>query len=311
MKHLAAIAFLLMVLTSKAQTVTSIADGLWDDPATWDCGCVPAAPAVVNVLHHVSSTQVTMFDLSIELHVLAGGLLDLSSHSFVQGQGATIKTVDVGGEMIVSIAGLTNAIINGSLTGSGEIYLYGGVTIGGVVSATNVRCYSGDIVLNNGSVHASGAFNMSGLLGALSGAGQICASDSLALSYCTVSGTIDLCDLSPTVTVPPFVDWCDNCTVASTVTYCSGSSCLASVQDLSSSATLAVYPNPAHDQVNFEGMPTGAELRIYDGLGQLVRAPRMALGTRTTMDLGSLPKGIYLATATKGMLRLSTRLVVE
>ncbi len=311
MKHLAAIAFLLMVLTSKAQTVTSIADGSWDDPATWDCACVPVAPAEVQVFHHVTSPQAN-FQMNMEVHVFSGGLLDLSS-AHVSGITSVPKTIDQGGLMLVRSASFRELVVNGSLVASLSIYLSGNpaATIGGTVSTQAVLCYGGDIVLNSGSIMVSIGLTMAGSGNSISGAGQICANDSIGLYNCTVSGTVDLCDLSSTTVVPPFVSVCYNCTAAPTVTYCNGSSCMASVQDVASIAALVVYPNPAHDHVTFEGMPAGVELRIYDGLGQLVLLPSVASGAKMTVDLGGLPKGIYLATATKEMLRLTTPLLVE
>lgn len=311
MKQIATLAFLLMMLPSRAQTVTSVADGSWDDPATWDCACVPAAPAEVRVFHQVTSTQ-AIFQMNMDVHVFSGGVLDLSVADVV-GITSVPKTIDSGGLMLVRSANFRELVVNGVLVASQYIYLSGNpaATIGGTVSTQAILCNGGDIVLNSGSIQVSSRLTMAGSGNSISGAGQICANDSIGLYNCTVSGTVDLCDLASTTVVPPLVSVCYNCTAAPTVTYCSGSSCMASVQEVSSTVTLSVSPNPANDNVTFEGMPEGAELRIHDGLGQLVLAPGVASGTRTTVDLSGLSKGIYLATATKGKHRLIARVVRE
>ncbi|HQW86980.1 MAG TPA: hypothetical protein PLH93_07340, partial [Flavobacteriales bacterium] len=39
-----------------AQPISSVADGDWNDPATWDCTCVPDGIVSVTVAHTVTLT---------------------------------------------------------------------------------------------------------------------------------------------------------------------------------------------------------------------------------------------------------------
>ncbi|HMQ74502.1 MAG TPA: hypothetical protein PKE21_05565 [Flavobacteriales bacterium] len=48
---------LLTAATTFAQPITSVADGDWNDPATWDCACVPDGIVSVTVAHMVTVTQ--------------------------------------------------------------------------------------------------------------------------------------------------------------------------------------------------------------------------------------------------------------
>ncbi|MBK9274404.1 MAG: hypothetical protein IPM49_07675 [Flavobacteriales bacterium] len=48
---------LLTAATTFGQPITSVADGDWNDPATWDCACVPDGIVSVTVAHMVTVTQ--------------------------------------------------------------------------------------------------------------------------------------------------------------------------------------------------------------------------------------------------------------
>lgn len=413
MKHLAAIAFLLMVLPSKAQTVTSIADGSWDDPATWDCACVPSIGDTINVDHLVGMGQ-DFASSSGGLFIGAGGTIIGAPGVILQFGGAfrndgalifehlslwpnqfatAINTGEITVEklFILTMGGFTNegsiatdslfvgtdianeasgvlivqnyqglgwcensgsmilttvelAMIGntGTVLVTGDAYQFsfygGGIEVLGdawlqSISTSGPVHVHGNVVMEGSANMVAGPMQVDGGLlvegnlylplnsallsigedlwvtGSVGGqGGSICVVDSV-INEGLINGLVDLCDLSPTVLVPPFVD-VDNGTIGSGVTFCASGACAVAIGERSS-AQLSIAPNPAHDHVTFEGMPAGAELRIYDGLGQLVLTPGVASGAKTTVDLGGLPKGIYLATATKGMERLTTRLVVE
>lgn len=42
------------IVTLHGQVITSVQDGAWSDPATWDCNCVPPVPAEMVVMHNVN-----------------------------------------------------------------------------------------------------------------------------------------------------------------------------------------------------------------------------------------------------------------
>ncbi|RZK62723.1 MAG: T9SS type A sorting domain-containing protein [Hymenobacter sp.] len=70
--------------------------------------------------------------------------------------------------------------------------------------------------------------------------------------------------------------------------------------------SLTLVPNPAHGVVQVLGLAPEATLRVYDGLGRLVRP------AATTLDVAGLPAGVYLVQATAPHQAPQTaRLVVE
>ncbi len=62
-------------------------------------------------------------------------------------------------------------------------------------------------------------------------------------------------------------------------------------------ATLKVYPNPAHNQVNIEypGTLTGNEtISMYNAIGQLMNISFATIRQKTTADISGLPNGVYV-----------------
>ncbi|MBK8341155.1 MAG: hypothetical protein IPK99_14685 [Flavobacteriales bacterium] len=57
------------------QTINSVTDGDWWDPATWDCNCVTPDNALVTVDHHVTIDG-GVNKSSGSLTVTAGGVID-------------------------------------------------------------------------------------------------------------------------------------------------------------------------------------------------------------------------------------------
>ena len=65
-------------------------------------------------------------------------------------------------------------------------------------------------------------------------------------------------------------------------------------------ASLRAYPNPATaDAVTLAGLPPGATaVRLTDGLGRVVLAKALPLGTASaTLDIAGVPPGFYVLTA--------------
>ncbi|UOQ55232.1 T9SS type A sorting domain-containing protein [Hymenobacter cellulosivorans] len=83
-------------------------------------------------------------------------------------------------------------------------------------------------------------------------------------------------------------------------------------------ASVSVYPNPAHHSVTLHlpAVPGAAQahVELYNLLGQAVRQTTVALpaaGTRTTLDVGNLPTGMYMLRVQAGSETITKQLVVE
>lgn len=77
---------------------------------------------------------------------------------------------------------------------------------------------------------------------------------------------------------------------------------------------LAVYPNPAQNQLNVPHTAASRDARVtvFSTTGSKVAAFAVQSGsTETAVDLNALPKGLYLVEYTDGMQRSSARIVKE
>ena len=55
-----------------------------------------------------------------------------------------------------------------------------------------------------------------------------------------------------------------------------------------------IYPNPARESLQISGIPSQVKwLKVYNSFGQLIIAEPVS-DTRMTLDLSSLPQGLYL-----------------
>ncbi|MCC7502394.1 MAG: T9SS type A sorting domain-containing protein [Flavobacteriales bacterium] len=268
-----------------AQLYQSAQDGIWYDPNTWACNCVPSVADSVEIAHHVTiQNSITLTNAWV--HITPSGWMGFASTGFLA---------------------ITQPVLN-----EGTLYLIGDLDIDWLLESPGIIEVNGNFfndddvdIGGGGLIRVNGNFMNDGTI---TGGGAICVSG-ITVNNGDLIGTLDFCDETPAVSVPPFIDT-NTGTVDQGIVYCASEKCSVGLGE-GAFAGLVLAPNPAHDEVTFEGMPVGAELRIYDGLGQLVLAPGAAMGTRTTLDLTGLAKGIYLVAATKGMLRLTTRLVVE
>jgi hypothetical protein len=66
---------------------------------------------------------------------------------------------------------------------------------------------------------------------------------------------------------------------------------------------LGIYPNPAKDRITLslpDGMsPTNVHISVYDMRGNVIRETQGA-GTKITMDVSTLPAGLYFIRVTDG-----------
>lgn len=268
-----------------AQVFQSAQDGIWYDPNTWACNCVPSVSDSVEISHHVAiQNSVTLTNAWV--HITPTGWFGFASMGFLA---------------------ITQPVLN-----EGTLYLIGDLDIDWLLESPGIIEVNGNFFNDDDvNIGGGGLIRVNGNFmndGTITGGGAICVSG-ITVNNGDLVGTLDFCDETPTVSVPPFIDT-NTGTVDQGIIYCASEKCTVGIME-ESMLRLILTPNPAEEQVTFEGMPVGAEIKLYDGLGRLVRAPGVALGTRTTVDLSGLAKGIYLASATKGKQRLISRLVVE
>jgi hypothetical protein len=68
----------------------------------------------------------------------------------------------------------------------------------------------------------------------------------------------------------------------------------AAVENLSSATSLAIYPNPASNQLNITVSEAllGENYSLYNSVGQLILTSKIQ-STQTTLDISKLAKGTY------------------
>jgi hypothetical protein len=70
-----------------------------------------------------------------------------------------------------------------------------------------------------------------------------------------------------------------------------------------------MYPNPASDQVFFEGLDQAVPLTLFNAWGQQLELPPILQNTEgTSLDVAGVPAGVYTVVVGGGQ---ALRLVVE
>ena len=274
------------IVTLHGQVITSVQDGAWSDPATWDCNCVPPVPAEMVVMHNVNLSGGLNFSPS--LTVLASGQLQQISPGYIYSQGPLI--------------------VAGTLSSPGYLAPGCPVILSGSILAESLYL-GGGMQMMGGFVQVSGNFTQAA--GAtVDGDGQICVGDSSNIQG-PLTGTIDLCDLTPTTTVPPFVDGGASF-VGLNITFCQGSICAMDVNDLSARLELNAYPVPATSELTLTGAFNGnVDLRMLDVLGSTKAVRWEQRDGRLTLQLDGLAPGVYVAEVRSEGRRAVLRFVKE
>ena len=87
----------------------------------------------------------------------------------------------------------------------------------------------------------------------------------------------------------------------------------AETLELQASNSMAVFPNPAQDQLNIqleEGLDEAASLELINGIGELVQTHRLAEGQqRVELDLSGLPAGVFHVVLNRGDQRDAIRII--
>lgn len=288
MRYVILTALLLSASTTPAQTITSVQDGDWYDPTTWDCNCVPALQAV-EILHTVQLTGNTKLNM-LAIHVAAGAKLTMDAPHLLF--------------MLHQVVNDGIMLLAGSVDVDGELYNNGIVQIDGDFLSHGLLDMGGWGTLVT-------AVNME-MGGTISGQGHICVSGT-TVNYGIIQDEVDICDLSPTTATPPFIDNNTGGTVAATVTFCAGGVCSVGLPERTEPQDLIAWPNPADEQLTLEGLPPAltCTLTVRDAMGRIVALSAVRIGDRLQLDVAGLPAGIYSLLVSAPNFARSVRVVVD
>jgi hypothetical protein len=270
-----------LVLDAAAQgTTTSVQDGDWSDPATWDCNCIPEVHNA-EVLHQVRIAGNTF--LMQRVHVTPVGSLVMDEYFSVVIMDTVINDglMDLVGDIDVDWAMINNSTVHID----GVMHIDGVLTMGGP-----------DALLTLDDI---------GNYDTIEGEGRICVSG-LSENTGTIQGEIDFCDLTPTVTSPPFID-VNSGTVAGSVSFCAAEPCGPQSAVTNAPADSRIGPNPANDLVRID-LSSRAIVTLRDPTGRAVISH--AATQTVTLDVSMLPPGIYSVSIERGTSETMHHLVI-
>jgi hypothetical protein len=256
MRPVRSIPFLLLSATSVGQVVNTVQNGVWTDPATWSCGCVPGSIQSLVIMHDVQVMGGLTMDQP-QVQVTSTGSINMSFPDQV--------------------------LINTSFMLEGHVFFQGMVTIQGLIDVSGMFEMTGTLVNNGQVVMDGGSMIIEGDLlnnQSIGGDGGICVYLSTNNAG-SIIGTVDICDFSPTTTIPPLLD-VNSGTVAGTVTYCTNSTCSpVGLGEVVLRQEISVIQNPAADhavvEVSGENIVRG-ELITLDG--RVITAGMHSVGNR-------------------------------
>lgn len=142
--------------------------------------------------------------------------------------------------------------------------------------------------------------------GTLTGSGVLCVTNNTA-NFGLISGTLDLCDITRTDSLPPYLDVNEG-TVAGTVIFCDNPYCSpqgAGIRDRALRTLVVAYPNPAHDVVRIaplEDARTVSAVLLHDALGRWkpVHWQWENAGIRITLDASPSGPGMFVLVDSQG-----------
>lgn len=282
MKKLLFCFFLLPVLAVAQGTTTSVQDGDWDDPATWDCNCVPEVDNAV-VIHDVRIDGNTF--LMQRVHVTPVGSLVMDQYFSVVIMDTVLNDglMDLVGDIDVDWALLNNStiLIEGVMHNDGVIVMGGPDAL---IALDNIGNY--DLIEGQGRICVAGFTENTG----------------------TIQGQIDFCDLTPTVTSPPIID-VNSGSVAGSVIFCAVGACNPQRVSESGSPGVRIGPNPASDRLAID-LPVMASITLRDAKGGIVLSRNAMAAGQSTMEASEIPAGVYSITLEAATLRAVLRVVI-
>ena len=298
--------FIATFLQVSAQTKTSVNNGDWYDPATWNPTGVPDLQTQQIIINsHVTFAQ----------SILIGGNCD----EFRIESGATLTDLNIDDTLIIGSRIFRNngaatigflsgepsdsTINNGSLKITTD-YVQSGTCVNtnsGTICVTN-QLTTGDDFINNGDVAAYNWINGATVSG---NQGQFC----VAIWFINgdqINGTVDVCDATPGTQFDVAG------MVGNQVAFCAQGPCnsCATTSIIENEAVaLSVYPNPATiGSPLFVITNTEAIISIFDAQGKLCLTYVQQPGTQS-VNTSAFTAGIYYLSVQSGT-AVSTRKIV-
>lgn len=186
-------------------------------------------------------------------------------------------------------------IVAGSLTVVSGLQNYGEITVLGQflhgidsVAPADTRLQANSTIRTRDFINSTGS--------EIRGPGQLCI-EGHAENHGVLRGSLVICDLSPTMDVPPYLD-VNTGTFWISVTYCTNSSCTwTSVSDEASSPAIHISPNPAVDLLHIQlgsSSPEVDRIEVRDLGGRLVHELTGPFAERIVLHRDGLVAGTYL-----------------
>jgi hypothetical protein len=140
----------------------------------------------------------------------------------------------------------------------------------------------------SGAIHTRDWYNE----GQISGTGRFCVQDTTINLGGSVQGTVDLCDQSPTVAVPPFVDL-NTGSFGSGVTFCAVGACTVGVPDGPRMGTLTLRRTDADHLLVMIERGRLQDIHLVDPAGRVLPTAYQPMDAGVVIGLGSLRAGAY------------------
>jgi hypothetical protein len=231
----------------------------------------------------------------------------------IYGLGGIANTGHVECDSIISGRAFYN---DGTLSSAYLFELYSNSINSGTIWADEYNHYSGSFY-NEGSISINGTTSL-GVYGGIQfeqtpgarittrnlyvlentdirGLGSVCILEH-AENHGNLIGSMQLCDLTPTMTTPPFWD-VHTGTIVLNPTYCGPLACATvDVAELAGSAAPKLFPNPTAGTVHVEWSPRAEvvhEWTLLDALGQRMMHSNAAVQEHLVLDLSTYAQGTY------------------
>lgn len=296
MRNYALVLFLLVPVSLLALTRTSIANGLWTNPAIWSPAGVPSAGENIfintAVIFNQNITLTSAPDTTILYISVGASLVDVAADtltfdgSLFINHGYVITSVFIGNADSISNYGTWESV---DFLQSGFCYNYSP----GVICVTN-QLVTNDYIYNYGSIK-TGTWDNSGWAAGYNG-GRICVAGDFVNSD-NVFGTLDICDATPGN--PGDIN---TGMIAGTVTFCQAGPCtqclLPGYPEFERPSIATITPHPVMSTSLFEFESTGQNpssqnvMTITDISGRTVKSISFS-GTSVTFDRTGIESGLY------------------
>lgn len=186
-------------------------------------------------------------------------------------------------------------LVAGSLSVVSGLWNWGQVTVRGeFIHGVNPIAPADTRLEANSTIHTRDFINSAG--SEIRGPGQLCI-EGHSENHGVLRGSLVICDLSPAMDVPPYLD-VNTGSFWMSVTYCANSSCTwTSMSDEASVPAIQINPNPAVDLLHIQlgsSTPEVDRIEVRDLGGRLVQQLTGPFTERIVLHRNGLVAGTYL-----------------